>query len=137
MLERAGELFNRLSLGRFERLSVQYDSSGSPRLLCVRSDEVEVSPAVLSDGEADQLYLALRIAGLERHLESDQPLPFVADDIFVNFDDDSARVGFDILGKLAQHTQVVFFTHHSRLREIAREALPKGLLGLHELPSDD
>ena len=137
LLARAGEFFERLSLGRFERLSVHYDPAGSPRLLCVRDDEVEVSPHLLSDGEADQLYFALRVAGLERHLASDQPLPFVADDTFVNFDDERARVGFDILGELAQLTQVVFFTHHPRLREIAREVLPNGLLGLHELPADD
>ena len=137
LLERTGELFKQLSLGRFERLRVDYDPAGSPRLVCVRDNEVEVSPHVLSDGEADQLYFALRIAGLERHLDSDQLLPFVGDDIFVNFDDERARVGFDILGEFAQHTQVIFFTHHPRLREIAREALPKELLGLHELPSDD
>ena len=91
---------------------------------------------MLSDGERDQLYLALRIAGLERHLDSDQPLPFVADDVFLNFDDERAGAGFKVLGTLSQRTQVVFFTHHSRLRDIAREALPNGLLALHEMPGE-
>ena len=134
LLERAGQLFERLALGRYEGLGVEYDSAGRPLLLCVRDDETEVPPHLLSDGEADQLYFALRVAGLERHLDSNLPLPFVADDIFVNFDDDRALAGFEILGKLAQRTQVVFFTHHPRLREIARKALSPELLGLHELP---
>jgi uncharacterized protein YhaN len=58
----------------------------------------------------------------------------VADDIFVNFDDDRARAGFEVLGDLATRTQVIFFTHHPRLREVAAEALPAERLGLHELP---
>ena len=100
----------------------------------MRDDGTQVPPQVLSDGERDKLYLALRIAGLERHLDSNQPLPFVADDVFVNFDDERAAAGFKVLGTLSQRTQVVFFTHHSRLRDVAREALSDGLLALHELP---
>ena len=62
---------------------MDYDQDGRPHLLAVRDDGAQVRPQVLSDGERDQLYLALRIAGLERHLDSNQPLPFVADDVFV------------------------------------------------------
>ena len=134
LLKRAEEHFSQLTLGLYERLSVDYDQDGRPHLLAVRDDGAQVRPQVLSDGERDQLYLALRIAGLERHLDSNQPLPFVADDVFVNFDDKRAGAGFKVLGKLSQRTQVLFFTHHSRLRDVAHEALSDGLLALHELP---
>ena len=134
LLKRAEEHFAQLTLGLYESLSVDYDRDGRPHLLAVRDDGAQVRPQVLSDGERDQLYLALRIAGLERHLDSNQPLPFVADDVFVNFDDKRAGAGFKVLGTLAQRTQVIFFTHHSRLRDVAREALSDGLVALHELP---
>ena len=136
LIERAEGHFAQLTLGRYESLTVDYDREGRPHLLVVRDDGAIVPPQVLSDGERDQLYLALRIAGLERHLDSNQPLPFVADDVFLNFDDERAGAGFKVLGTLSQRTQVVFFTHHSRLRDIAREALPDGLLALHELPAE-
>ena len=134
LLKRAEEHFAQFTLGLYERLSVDYHRDGRPHLLAVRNDGTQVPPQVLSDGERDQLYLALRIAGLERHLDSNQPLPFVADDVFVNFDDERAAAGFKVLGTLSQRTQVVFFTHHARLRDVAREALSDGLLALHELP---
>jgi len=134
LLDRAGELFRRLTLGCFETLGVDYDDVGKPLLLCVRDDGRAIPPQHrLSDGEADQLYLALRIAGLERHLQTNQPLPFIADDIYVNFDDDRARAGFEVLGELARRTQVIFFTHHTRLRDLAREALSPETLGQHAL----
>ena len=50
-------------------------------------------------------------------------LPFVTDDLFINFDDDRAAAGFQVLTELAQKTQVLFFTHHQHLVNIARDAL--------------
>lgn len=44
----------------------------------------------LSTGTADQLYLALRIAAIEDYLERVDTLPFIADDLFINFDDERA-----------------------------------------------
>ena len=47
-----------------------------------------VGIAGLSEGSADQLYLALRLASLETYLESHEPIPLVVDDILIQFDDD-------------------------------------------------
>ena len=41
----------------------------------------------MSDGTLDQLYLALRLASIEQHLASQEPMPLVLDDIFIHFDD--------------------------------------------------
>jgi len=133
LLARAGELFSRLTVGVFRALAVDFDEHGDPVLRCVRADDAHVEPKMLSDGEADQLYLALRVASLEQHLERNAPVPFVADDLFVNFDDDRARAGLQVLGELAKHTQVLFFTHHARLVELAREVLTDATLRVFEL----
>lgn len=133
LLERASELFEHLTLGLFARLKVDYDAKDRPVLRCVRNDGRQVSPEHLSDGEADQLYLVLRLASLERHLKTNEPIPFIVDDALVNFDDEHARAGFEVLGEFAEQTQVLFFTHHSRLRELAQQALPSNRLKEREL----
>ena len=60
---------------------------------------------------------------IEDYLARAQALPFVADDLFINFDDDRAAAGFRLLGQLAEKTQVLFFTHHQHLVDIAKATL--------------
>ena len=50
-------------------------------------------------------------------------MPFIADDLFVNFDDKRAAAGFQVLNELAKKTQVLFFTHHEHLLDVARKTL--------------
>ena len=77
----------------------------------------------MSDGTRDQLYLALRLASLERYLEHNPPLPFIVDDVLVNFDDERAGATLRELAHLAKKTQVLFFTHHEHLVNSARSLL--------------
>ncbi len=51
----------------------------------------EVDVRGLSDGTRDQLYLALRLASLEHHARTGEPMPLILDDILIHFDDDRAR----------------------------------------------
>jgi uncharacterized protein YhaN len=102
-------------------------------LYCVRHDQREVPVSRLSDGARDQLYLALRLASLRRYLEQHPALPLVLDDLLVHFDDERAAAALACLGELAKSVQVLFFTHHRRLIELARATLPASLLRVHEL----
>ena len=77
----------------------------------------------MSAGTADQLYLALRVASVEDYLDRASALPFVADDLFINFDDERSAAGLKILAALALRTQVLFFTHHRHLLDVAASAL--------------
>ena len=77
----------------------------------------------MSAGTADQLYLALRVAAIEDYLDHAEPMPFIADDLFINFDDKRAAAGFRVLNELAKKTQVLFFTHHEHLLDVARNTL--------------
>ena len=77
----------------------------------------------MSSGTLDQLYLALRLAAVERHVSVNLPLPLICDDLLVEFDDDRAMATLEILGELAHKTQVLFFTHQSKMVELARKAL--------------
>ncbi len=136
VIARAGELFPRLTLGSFARLKVGFDEKDRPVLLGVRPDGEEVGMEGMSDGTRDQLFLALRLASLERHLSAAEPLPFVVDDILIHFDDARASAALKVLAEFAQHTQVLLFTHHTRIRDLARDTVQSPFVTLHELTSN-
>lgn len=120
VLERTNELFGRLTLGRFDGVRAEYDEQGTPVLMGVRPGGREIVPVSgMSDGTADQLYLALRLASLEAYLESNEPMPFIVDDILIKFDDDRALAALEVLAELSRRTQVIFFTHHRHLVDLA------------------
>ncbi len=123
MLRRAGGLFRTLTGGSFASLEVGFDAKDQLRLEAVRGDGEKVQVSGLSSGSEDQLYLALRVAAIEDYVKRAPALPFLADDLFVNFDEERAAAGFRILGDFSRSTQVLFFTHHEHLVAIAREVL--------------
>ena len=120
LLRRASELFAQLTLGSFAKLETDYNDKDEPVLIGVRADGRQVSVKNMSDGTRDQLYLALRLASLERYLASNEPLPFIVDDILIQFDDRRAEAALQVLAQLSMKTQVIFFTHHRRLAELAQ-----------------
>jgi uncharacterized protein YhaN len=133
VLARAGGLFSRLTLGSYAGLRDELDGSGRPLLLGLRPDNMEVAIAGMSEGSRDQLYLALRLATLEQHLEKGEPMPFVVDDILMGFDDNRTRVCLEVLAELASKTQVLLFTHHRRVIELAGSINADAGVFIHEL----
>lgn len=121
----AGKLFARLTGGSFCGLEVGFDDKDNPVLLGSRATEESVSVDGMSDGTLDQLYLSLRLASLEKYLEQNEPLPVILDDLLVNFDDRRSAETLQVLGEFAQKTQVLFFTHHQSLVDLAREVVPR------------
>src|SRR5512143_3419450 len=93
---RADKLFPRLTLGRYRGVRAGFDSSDQPVLRCVRDDATEVSVDGLSDGTRDQFYLALRVAALEHHAASNDPMPVIPDDVPIHFDDTRAAAALKI-----------------------------------------
>jgi uncharacterized protein YhaN len=135
VLARASELFPRLTHGRYAALEVDYGERDEPVLVCVLRSGKRVYVDGLSDGTRDQLYLALRIASIERYVANNPPLPLILDDAFVHFDDSRAEAALAVLGELAGKTQVLFFTHHARMVELAQRALGKAVM-IHRLSRD-
>lgn len=114
LLARAGAIFSKLTLGSFQRLIVDFEQEPMA-LEGQRFDGKLVSISGMSDGTRDQLYLALRLAALELHLEQAMPLPFIADDLFINYDDARSKAGLEALATLSEQTQVIFLSHHDYL----------------------
>ncbi len=134
VLRRAAELFRQFTLGRFEGLRVD-EEGGRQVLRGVRANEEPklLDLAAMSDGTADQLYLALRLASLESYLEGREPLPLIVDDVLICFDDQRASAALRALAELASKTQVIFFTHHLHLVELARANVAAAELFVYEL----
>ena len=130
VLKRASALFPRLTLGSFRALRVGVEER---QIVALREDGKEVSVDGLSEGTRYQLYLALRIASLERYLERNPPLPLVLDDVLIHFDDQRAAAAFEVLGELSSRMQILFFTHHARDLTLAAGVIPEARLFRHSL----
>ncbi len=133
VLKRANEIVAALTLGSFAGLRTNFDEDDRPVLVDIRSSEEQVGVEGMSDGTCDQLYLSLRLASLEKHLESQEPMPFVLDDILVNFDDRRAEATPKILAELSRKTQIFFFTHHQHLVGLAEKRVPDDVLSVHPM----
>ena len=134
ILARASGLFAVLTSGSFTGLQIDDDGGGHSIVKGVRPGGLLVGVEGMSDGTHDGLYLALRLASLESWLQSHEPVPFIVDDILLSFDDDRAAAALCALGELSTKTQVLFFTHHQHLVDLARSKLPRDLIFTHELP---
>ncbi len=134
LIQRASDLFARMTTEAFRGVRTEYDQKGQPVLVGLRSGSGEqVGVEGLSDGTADQLYLALRLASIEQYLDASEPLPFVADDLLLRFDDQRSAATLNVLAELSDRTQVIFFTHHQHMVELARQTLPDQVLQIHRL----
>lgn len=128
LLVRAGVVLERLTGGRFVALRPPAEAGGAGRsLVAVRADGEELAPTRLSEGTADQVHLALRLAGIEQ-LQADRvaaglpTVPVVFDDVLMTFDDERGAAAVAVLGELAATAQVLLFTHHEHVVGLARDA---------------
>jgi uncharacterized protein YhaN len=60
-------------------------------------------------------------------------MPLVVDDILIGFDDKRTRVGLEVLADVAQQTQVLLFTHHRRVLDLAATLHAPAGIFTHEL----
>jgi len=133
VLTRASELFRHLTLGSFTELWIDFNDRGEQVLAGVRAGGDSILPAAMSEGTADQLYLALRLASLETWLQRNEAIPFIVDDILVSFDNPRAAAALEVFAELSQKTQVIFFAHHEHLVELATQAVTPEALFIHRL----
>lgn len=72
---------------------------------------VEMDRLRLSTGTRDQLYLALRLAVCKVLLDkTDESVPLILDDPFVNYDDQRVACGMKLLREIAHERQVILLT---------------------------
>ncbi len=133
LLQRTAEIFSQITAGAFTDLQTDYDDKDRTVLLAVRANGQKVDIDGMSDGTQDQLFLAIRLASIEHYLKNGQPVPLVLDDILINFDDARSRATLRVLAEIAERVQVIFFTHHQALVEMAKDEIEPQKLNVVEL----
>jgi len=108
---RAGEELSALTGGRYDKLTLKRTFEA------LAGEWGEVLPRnvlSLSQGTADQLYLAVRVAVCDLTLPGEDPAPMVLDDALTNFDDERMALAMERLLERSEEQQVLLFTCHSR-----------------------
>jgi uncharacterized protein YhaN len=105
---RAQELFGKLTVNRYDRLTLGQDLSLS---IGAQGEDTLHGSLWRSDGTVDQLYFALRLAVAE---ELTPNAPLILDDALVRFDDNRLKAAMEILKESSETKQVILFTCQSR-----------------------
>jgi len=145
VLSRAQEVFATLTNDRFVQLVDDTGTDGKAVLRARRAfpdgtdgadgpaDGQLVGVEGMSEGTRDQLYLALRLATLERYAEEGRAMPLLLDDVLMTFDDGRAAAALRVFDELAERFQVILLTHHAHLVDVAAGALPEQRLHVHRV----
>ncbi len=123
VLKLASRYFETMTNGRYSRVLAPL---GETRLeIEEKKGGLRKGPEALSRGTSEQLYLAMRLALAAVYANQAVPLPLVADDILVNFDDKRAASTATLLGDFAaEGHQVLAFTCHSHLADVFIAQVP-------------
>ena len=130
MMDRASEAFRLISRGAYRALTTAPNGQ-SETLIALGADGGSKEAAQLSKGARFQLYLALRVAGYHELAKTRAPAPFVADDIMETFDHFRAEEALRLFADMGRVGQVIYFTHHQHLAELAKAVCPEARV--HEL----
>lgn len=127
MLHAASGYFARMTRGEFVRLHSD-DSGKEPVLVAERSSGLRIRVEAMSEGTLDQLYLALRLAALDVRRAAGVDLPVILDDVLMTSDEDRSGVMLEALADFARDSQVIVFTHHRHIADIAIKHVPHEVL---------
>lgn len=122
----AGRIFSALTAGKYGGILLDRSLNASA---AVEGDPIPRSAALLSQGGADQLYLALRLAICRMVLPEEHAVPLVLDDALTNFDDERLGYALEWLLEESRSRQILLFT--CQKREGAYLAQRSGVTLLH------
>ena len=125
---RAGEIFETLTGGRYHEVLVD----ARLRAAAAGEDTVPREAALLSQGAADQLYLAVRLAICEQVLPAEKQVPLILDDTLVTFDEARMAAALDWLRQEARRRQILLFTCQSREAVYLQKAENVHIISLSE-----
>lgn len=117
----AGEILAKLTANRYDSITF----TRAFETLAGTAEGTAKSAKLLSQGTADQSYLALRLAICLLALPDSDCAPIILDDALVTFDDKRLSLALQVLQDFAQNRQVLLFTCQGR----EKAALEGG--GLH------
>lgn len=115
---RAAEIFSALTNRKYDRVLFRRDFSLSAQQ---ENDTVPRELPLLSQGTADQLYLAVRLAVCDMVLPAENAVPIVLDDALANFDETRMAAALDWLVEESRKRQILLFTCQKREGEYLKD----------------
>jgi uncharacterized protein YhaN len=113
-----------MTLGRYTSVRIPLDAE-----ISVVSSAGDLKPAAeLSQGTAEQLYLALRVGLISSLGDLGRHLPVLMDDVAVNYDPERLLAASAAIAELTRVRQVVLFTCHAATAEVMMAAVPDASL---------
>ena len=114
---RSAEIFRHLTAGRYEKVLLSRDFSLETE---EEAGGTAHSVQLLSQGAADQLYLAVRLAICDMVLPEDKSAPLVLDDALLSFDEERLHAALDYLVEESRRRQILLFSCQRREQEYLR-----------------
>lgn len=116
----AGRYLRRLTLGRYVRV---WTPAGERRLVVDDDQGCALRVEQLSHGAREQLFLAVRLALIDRYRRRGIELPIILDDVVVNFDQSRTEAAVETLVEYAAAgPQVILLTCHLHLARLFESA---------------
>ena len=109
--ERAAELFGVLTGNKYNKILLDRTFHA---LVDEGGGSVSRDAALLSQGAADQLYLAVRLAICDLVLPAEKNIPLVLDDALINFDDARCAAALELLLRESEKRQILLLTCQHR-----------------------
>lgn len=107
--------------GKYSNIKADVGGQGIKIIL---EDGNVISPDLLSGGTIDQIYFALRVAGLDMLSENGELLPLILDEPFSQFDDNRIKITAGILNSISKKNQVIIFTCRQNEVDIIKNEIP-------------
>lgn len=117
VLRNASRYIASLTDGKYIRILT---TPGEPGIRLESSDQRLIDSEMLSRGTAEQVYLAMRLALAEEASQSIK-LPFMLDDVFVNFDRGRLQASAKLVAELSDSRQMIVMTCHEHVRDALLE----------------
>ncbi|OYS58593.1 DNA repair protein, partial [Limosilactobacillus reuteri] len=112
IIRQAEQYFALLTDHRYPQIDLTADG-----IKVVRKDQEVFLVEELSQGTAEQLYIALRL-GFVAVMSDQANFPVIIDDGFVNFDNIRRQRMLALLEKIAEKNQVIYFTADDRIKDL-------------------
>lgn len=110
LLKRASALLELFTDGKYNQLAA--NESGGLQIKDTKRDRYIPVQDKLSRGTLEQIYLALRIAVAETIDQTENAIPILLDEVFVNWDKKRLEGALEVLTELSSKRQIVYFTCH-------------------------
>ena len=117
--EKSAEIFTKLTQGKYNKVLLNKELIPSAQ---EKGSLLPRETFQLSQGTADQLYLAVRLAICDLVLPQEKKAPLVLDDALITFDDGRMEAALTYLAQLARERQILLFTCQHREAAFLRKA---------------